>query len=158
VGCLGCGGASLSNGVYQDDQARYRVGTLQSAWDPLEVDGENDLAWGHADIGAVIQVNASCKQDLDVPLEALTQHLLVGFTERRIHEQKLITLDGREALQTHLNAKLEGVDRELLLIVLKKNGCVYDFALVAPPGSAFDRAKADFERFVSHFQTIEAKS
>ena len=43
--------------------------------------------------------------------------------------------------------------RELLLYVIKKDECTYDFALVAAPGASYERAEADFERFVSGFST-----
>ena len=88
----------------------------------------------------------------DVPLPALTKHLLFGFTERQVQSQERIPLDGREALVTHAMAKLDGVPRELVLVVLKKNGCVYDFALAAPH-ETFERARHDYEALVAGFRT-----
>ncbi len=148
----GCGAErSYSAGVYRDAEARYRVGQPAPGWRRVAVEGQNDLAWHHTKWRAVIQVNASCNPGMDVPLKALTTHLLIGFTEREIREQKLVPLDKREALLTHLVAKLDGVPMELLFTVLKKDGCVYDFALIAPPDNRFARARRDYEAVVAGF-------
>jgi hypothetical protein len=150
---LGCaGGGQLQGQVFRDAEARYRVGALGGGWDRIDM-GDNDLAWHHDAIGAIVQVNATCDPFQDVPLTALTNHLLIGFTERRWRSSQVVPLDGREALRSHVVAKLDGVPRELLFYVLKKNECTYDFALIAPPGTSYERAEPDFERFVAGFTT-----
>jgi hypothetical protein len=88
-----------------------------------------------------------------VPLTALTNHLLLGFTERDVQEQEIVPMDGREALRTHVVARLDGVPRELLFYVMKKDDCVYDLALLAPVGPQFERALVEFEPFVAGFTT-----
>ena len=155
---LGCGGDNggvfrEDEGVYTDTEAEYEIGDLGPAWERVDVAGQNDLAFVRDD-GAVIQVNASCDPSLDIPLDALTNHLLAGFTDRGDDEQReLVPFAGREAQRTHVTARLDGVERELLLLVLKKDDCVYDFALVAPPGQVFTDARAEFEPFVGEFRT-----
>ena len=148
----GCGGGgTLAGQEYRDEEARYRIGAPPSGWERLDVEEQNDLAWSEDDLAAVIQVNASCDPDLDVRLDVLRAHLLFDFTEEEVLSEELVPLDGREALRTHVVAKLDGVLREMVLIVLKKDGCVYDFALVAPRGDAFARARPVFERLVAGF-------
>ena len=164
---LGCGGPALTEQayrdaegrehpgqVYRDGEASYRVGTLEGRWQRLGVAGQNDLAWHSEELGAIVQVNATCDPDSDVPLPALTNHLLIGFTARELREQELVPMDGREALRTHVVARLDGVLRELLLYVLKKDDCVYDLALIAPPGTAFERARPVFQGLVDGFTTV----
>jgi hypothetical protein len=157
VGLLpGCGGARYDGAVYVDGDIRYRAVAPGEGWTRVTVADRNDLAWSSAALGAILQVNATCgRPDDDVPLRWLTQHLLNGFTAREVRTQEHVELDGREALRTHVLARLDGVPRELLLIVLKKNGCVYDLTLVAPPGDRFDRARAEYERLVASFRTLE---
>jgi len=150
----GCGGgAAFSGGRFHDEEAAYRLGGLNRAWTRLQVEGRNDLAWQNEQLNAIIQVNASCDPSMDVPLRALTNHLLIGFTERRLQSEDLIRLDGREALRTRLSAKLDGVSRELVLTVLKKDGCVYDFSLVAPDPAGFSRAVGDYDRVLAGFRS-----
>jgi hypothetical protein len=43
-----------------------------------------------------------------------------------------------------------------LLTVMKKNDCVYDFALVASPGDGFARARTAYDGVLGSFATIEA--
>ena len=150
---LGCGGGgSLTGQVYRDAEARYRIGELGPGWDRIGI-GDNDLAWHHDEVGAIVQVNATCDPFQDVPLTSLTNHLLIGFTDREYRSSDLVSLDGREALRSHVVAELDGVPRELLLYVLKKDECTYDFALIAPPDERYRRAEPEFERFVSSFTT-----
>jgi len=147
-----CGGPSgYRNGVYRDAEARFEVERPPTGWRAIRVGDEPDLAFHHAELDAVLQINASCDPSLDIPLLALTNQVLAGFTERRIQAQDTVPFDGREGLATHVQAKLDGVPRELLLLVAKKNGCVYDVILVAAPGERFVQARADYERLLATF-------
>ena len=152
-----CGGASYTRGEYREGAVAFRVAELPAPWARVAVGAHNDLAWSHDGLAAVVQVNALCDQpDQDVPLQALTRHLLNGFTAYTYppvapEDLQLVPLDGREAQRTHLVAKLDGVPRELLLVVLKKDDCVYDLALVAPPGERYAAALPAFEALVASF-------
>ena len=147
-----CGGARYAGGVYRDADARYAVAPPGAGWTRVEAAGDNDLAWREPALGAVVQTNARCTPDLDIPLEALTAHLLIGWTEREDRQEERIPFDGREALRTELRAKLDGVERGLVFVVMKKDGCVYDFALVAPP-SRLAEARAAFDEVLGSFTT-----
>ncbi len=146
----GCGGPSFTANVFTDGPLSYRVGNLAGDWRQAQVEN-NDLAFSHAD-GSLIQVNSSCDRTLDAPLTVLTNHLLVMFTEREFQEQVLEQLDGREALRTRMTAKLDGVPRQLELIVMKKNGCVFDLALITGPDPMFTARRETFMAFSHEFQ------
>jgi hypothetical protein len=64
--------------------------------------------------------------------------------------QDTLPLDSREALRTELSAKLDGVPRRFVVYVLKKDGCVYDFILVAAP-TVTPSSIGEFDQFVSGF-------
>ena len=149
----GCGSTSkYSEGVYRSPETRFRLPSPRGdSWQRVDVEDANDLAW--ADDGAVIQVNSSCDPALDIPLEALTNHLMIGFTERELVSQERVPMASREALRTHVRAKLDGVPREMLLVVLKKDECVYDFAAVTPPGPQFERTRAELDGMLASFET-----
>jgi len=145
------GGGTYRGGEFSDDEAAYRVGAPGDGWRQVDVEGQNDLAWAHDELSAVIQVNASCDPALDIPLPALRNHLLIGFTDRHVEREERVEVATREALRTHLRARLDGVPRELVLTVLKKDGCVYDLALVAPPGERYDAARRGYDALVAGF-------
>ena len=150
-GCATTG--TLQSGVFRGEQTSYRLGPLSSDWTPVTVDHHNDLAWHSEAKGAVMHVDSDCDPALDIPLTALRSHLVIGFTEREVIDEEVVPMDGREALRTHLRAKLDGVPREILLQILKKNDCVYDFGLITPPVEPFEDALGDFDALVAGFTT-----
>lgn len=155
LACLaGCPTGALQGSVFVKDQVSYRV-VLPSPDDWRRVGfAENDLAWSSRHSAHLLSVNAVCEDHGDPSLEVLTNHLVFGFTERSLKERKALTLDGRDALDSHYQAKLDGVPVELRLVVLKKNGCVHDFTYVAPLGHYEQRSK-DFERLVEGFAQVK---
>jgi hypothetical protein len=148
-----CGGASFDGQVYRNDDLSFRVRAVPSSWRRIETEGVL-LAFRDAAGSASVSVTGRCGKDGDdVPLEALTHHLFLAFTEREIEKQARVALDGREALHTELRAKLDGVQKEFSVFVLKKNGCVYDFVHVAAAGA--DRSgRTEFARFVESFTAL----
>jgi hypothetical protein len=103
---------------------------------------------------ATILVNARCTTaDDGTPLVALTNHLLIGSTERETVSQEVEPFDGREALHSKVRAKWDGVPMALDIYVLKKDGCVYDFVYTSKPAT-FDAGASAFEPFVRSFRTL----
>lgn len=149
-----CASPQLAGGVFHDHGTAFRIGVLTPDYHRLEVDGV-DLAYRDDLAMSTIAVNARCGKDADdVPLSSLTQHLFLHFTEREIRDQKEFTLNGRAALRTELSAKLDGVLQHFVMVVLKKNGCVYDFMLIAHPDHPEPSASV-FDQFVAGFQTVD---
>jgi hypothetical protein len=149
----GCGGSQFDGRVYQGDNLSFRLGTVPKEW--RKVDAEGALLVFRDDSSlASVAVNGRCGKDGDdVPLVSLTHHLFLQFTDRDVKSQRAFQLDGREALQTEIDAKLDGVPKHFDVVVLKKNGCVYDFIQVAdPPVNAESQQR--FLAFVQGFSTI----
>lgn len=151
IGCATTG--TLKNGVYHGSETSYRIGPVGQGWTRVTVDHQNDLAWHSTAKGAVMHVDSTCDPAFDIPLIALRTHLLIGFTDREIVSEETLPMDGREALRTHARAKLDGVPRDILLQILKKDGCVYDFGLITPPGPSFEEALEDFDDMLAGFTT-----
>ena len=59
-------------------------------------------------------------------------------------------LSGRGALRQTVEGSLDGVPVVLDLVVVRKDGCVFDFYSVSPPG-ADPRVATDFEAFFGEF-------
>lgn len=150
----GCAGSSLRNGVYQDDQARYRIGQLPAGFERVEL-ADGDLAF-HRRGDGTISVNATCTDYEDVPLPALVNHLLFETTERRFLIEETVTLDGRAARHVLVQAELDGVPIELELYVMKRDGCVIDLAHVRTP-AASAASRELFRAFVARFSLLEVR-
>lgn len=149
----GCGAGGFDGTVYRGDGFAFRVPRIPAGWEPLDIDGAA-LAFRDAANAATIAVNARCGQDGDdVPLQALTHHLFLQFTEREVLRQELVPFDGREALHTVMTARLDGVPKTFDVWVLKKDGCVYDLLYIAQP-DRYDAGAPAFLRFVHGFATV----
>jgi hypothetical protein len=144
---VACGhGASLDGDWLQKGDARIKVGPVPPSWRRIEVEGA-DLAFRDDDKEGSALFDVRCGQrDDDAPLTALTEHLIMGTTDRDYGKEEVLPFDGREALHTVLVAKLDGVPMQYEMYVMKKNGCVCDLVYVAPPGR-FAEGSADFRRF-----------
>lgn len=153
AGCGGGGRGSFDGGVYQRGPIAFRLPEPPPSYRVVEVSSAS-LAFRDEAHEASVLVNARClSADDRTPLVALTNHLLIGATEREYVSQELEPFDGREALRTRLKAKWDGVPMMIDLFVLSKDGCVYDFVYVGAPGS-YDRGGALFASFVRGFHTL----
>ncbi|MET0591200.1 MAG: hypothetical protein ABW133_00770 [Polyangiaceae bacterium] len=148
-----CGGSSLKGNVYRGDGLAFRLGEAPPTWRRIEMTGTR-LAFRDEGAEATILVNGRCGKDGDdVPLQALTQHLFITFTERETVEQKVVPLDGREAMHTVLRAKLDGVPKMFDAYVMKKDGCVYDLVGIWAV-EQFEARRPAFEAFAQGFHTL----
>ena len=148
----GCGTSAFDGSVYHGGDFAFRVTPPPEGWQRIEVSNAK-LAY-RDEGGGMIAVDTRCHEDGgDVPLASLTQHLFLGFTDREILSQAVVPFDGREAMHTILQAKLDGVPTKFDVWVMKKDDCVHDLYYIAAPAH-FDRGVAAFERFVQGFATV----
>jgi hypothetical protein len=153
VACLltGCSAAHFDGHVFHKGDVTFRLAEVPPSWRVLEV-SDTALAFRDDETASTIAINGRCGKDADdVPLRSLTQHLFLQFTERNSEEQETFPLDGREALLTRLDAKLDGVRQYFQVVVLKKDGCVYDFMQIANQ----PQPKEPFTTFVKGFSSID---
>lgn len=155
--CLpGCGGAQFDGVEYRDKEVAFRLGPTPVGAVQLK-SNDAKLAFQNDQIGATVAVSARCGLDSDdVPLQALVQHLFLQIENRQTVTEQSYTLDDRAALEVELVADLDGVRRHFVVVVLKKNGCVYDFLHVDGDGSdaRLAQSRADFRRMVKGFRTL----
>lgn len=154
VALVACNGG-LRAGVYRGDDVAYRVGEPPASWRQVGL-RDNDVAFVDPAGLFLIGVNATCEEHGDPPLEVLTRHLLIGFTDRVEVSREERRLDGRAALRSHYRAELDGVPVEMVLWVMKKDLCVYDFTYLAPVGRLAEH-QAAFDQLLQTFTTEVSK-
>jgi hypothetical protein len=148
----GCGlRGELRGDVYRDGSVVFRIGELPAPWQRVQV-ADGQLAFHHR-AGGTILAHATCEPHGDPSLEVLTRHLLIGIEAPRELSQAALSLDGRRALRTRVDGRLDGVAVAFDLVVLKKDGCTYDLALAAAP-AVFASRRSDFERFFQGFARV----
>lgn len=154
AGCAsGKARGSYEGNVYRNGSIAFHLPDAPAGWRRLEID-DASLAFRDEPHGASILLNARClAADDRTPLVALTNHLLIGATERELLSQEVEPFDGREALHTKLNAKWDGVPMLIDVYVLSKDGCVYDFVYLGAKGAAAAGTPV-FESFVRGFRTL----
>jgi hypothetical protein len=146
-------GSSFDGRVFRDGAVAFEVREIPPSYRRIQLEGAS-LAFRDEPNDASIVVKARCGvASDDAPLEALTNHLLIGTTDREFLKEETIPFDGREARYTVVRAKLDGVPRTYGIYVLKKDGCIYDFVRVAPP-DRFEPGTDEFKRFVSSFHAL----
>jgi hypothetical protein len=149
----GCSATGFDGSLYQGEGFAFRIPPPPSDWSRLNA-SHAALAFRDEANHGTVMVHGRCGLDGDdVPLASLTQHLFLQFTEREIKTQEVVPFDGREAMHTMLDAKLDGVAMSYDVWVLKKDGCVYDLLYLAPRAS-FDRGRQSFEVLVRGFATV----
>lgn len=132
-------------------EASYRVGEPGRAWKPLRGEDGVQVAWERDPQPGVIQVRAQCEEHGDSSLASFTDHLRIDFGAWNIQQQTSLALVGREALRTRVQAELDGVPVSLELVVVKKNGCLFDLSYVSPP-RAFESGLPAFDQVVAGFE------
>jgi len=151
----GCAHAdSFGEGVLRKGDLRVAFGPVPNGWRRLPAADSSgvagaDLAFRDDAHDGSVLFDVRCKnRDDDAPLAILTEHLIMGTTAREFESQRVFPFDGREAMRTVLRAKLDGVPMQYDILVMKKDGCLYDLVYVAPP-DRFAEGAADFDRFAS---------
>lgn len=158
VGLLGaltaCRGV-LAAGSFTHEGVSYRVVVPEGKeWRRVDFE-DNDLAWLSTTSAHMIAINSTCTGHEDPPLEILTNHLVIGFTDKEVIKREAFKLDGRDALRSWIHAKIDGVPTSLELVVLKKNGCVHDFTYVSPVGEE-GKYQKDFDALIDGFKQERA--
>lgn len=153
---FGCGGAQFNGTEYRDKDVAFRLGPVPLNMREVKTDDAR-VAFQNDQAGATVAIGARCDQESDdVPLQALVQHLFLQFEDRTILSTNEFSLDGRAALRTELKARLDGVWRHFVVVVMKKDNCVYDFLHVDGGGDSttLRQSRADFSKMIEGFTVL----
>lgn len=139
-------------GTFQRGPERFRVVSPPPPWERV-VQPAGDVAWYDPRTHAIIAANATCRGHQDPPLEVLLNDLLIGTTKRRYLLEETLPLDGREAKHAVVALELDGVPLVYDVYVYKKDGCVYDLALVVS-AEAYEQVADFYVGFVANFRGL----
>src|SRR5256885_7808504 len=146
---------TFDGAVLRKGDLAVHLGPLAPNWRRIDVEGA-DLAFRDDAREASTLFDVRCgRRDDDAPLSVLTEHLIMGTTERQFDSQETIPFDGREALRSVLRAKLDGVPMQYEIYVVKKDGCIFDIVYVASP-DRFEQGAPDFERFARGMHALSS--
>ncbi len=166
---IGCGSATprLEAGVYREGAIAFRVGDVPSSWRAVRVEGAT-LAYRDEAHRASILLDGRCyRKDDDVPLLALTDHLVMGTTEREFTSQETLPFDGRDAMCTPASGRSSTASRwtttssssrrtlaSTISSTSRSRGPSAREASDASAAPATDDGTSAFERFTGTFHTL----
>lgn len=139
----------LNGDTYRDRDVTYQIVEPGQDWKKVNI-RDADIAYLNTKDDATLLYNSRCKPRNDVPLEALSWHLLIGMTDQSVVSSEKIPFADREALVQTVNAKVDGVARTIQLLVLKKDDCIFDIVLACDPQS-FASHEQLFKDIVAHY-------
>lgn len=143
-----CATVKTTNDSVKKRYTKYGIATLPSSW-RKESFRNTDLFFQHVNSDATIYISSQCEKFSDSPLEGLTSQMLVGMGKYDITSQHRQKLNDREGLISEVRVDLDGVERYLKIMVLRKNRCVYD-AVLSAKESTPDITK-DFDDMINGF-------
>lgn len=109
-----------------------------------------DAAWQNSSNGNSISYLSTCNESADPSLENATDEMISVLGTTKTLSQKSYMFDGRAALDTEAEAKVEGVPTKMRTLVFKKNGCLYTLSFLGVTKS-FDQDQKYFDAFVKGF-------
>jgi hypothetical protein len=129
----------------------YYVGSLPEGWKRMDVSSKA-VSFYNRSYGSSISTDAFCGRSFDDrPLDALAGELSSALSDdRETKWTEDMMMDGRGALRVFVTGTLDGVPVNMDIVVVKKDGCSFDFVAVAPPGAPEDVTR-DFEGFFRGF-------
>jgi hypothetical protein len=104
----------------------------------------------HLSTGSVLSVSSLCDRYATAPLNRLVRNPLTPLGAYKELESKKLRIADRDAEEVYVSGSLDGVKVEVVMVVLRKNECVFDFSLQASP-QIQNTVKNDFMRMVKGF-------
>ncbi len=139
---LGGGKTTTAQGVsYNQPQKPFEEIKLKDA----------DHAWQNKDNGSTISYLSTCNDPADPGLLAARGDFLASLNSLKIVSENDSEFNGREALTTVAEGKVDGVNTRVELLLFKKNNCLYTLSFVAL-AKTFNDNHANYGEFVQSFK------
>lgn len=110
-----------------------------------------DKAWLSGKTANTISYFSECGNPADPSLETLETDALSAINDIDVLKSENVQYNGREARQTIVAGKLDGVPVKMSLLLLKKNGCNYTLSY-GGTASQFLQEESLFENFKRNFK------
>jgi hypothetical protein len=117
-----------------------------------EIEGSRaDGAWKNPSNGNSISYFSTCNDPADPSLESATNELFSDLKNMVVKKQATTEFNGREALDTEVEGKMEGILSRVRSVVFKKNGCLYTISHVGI-ATKFEEDRPKFDQFLTNFE------
>lgn len=126
---------------------------LKSPAEPFEQMKKSaaDGAWQNKNNGNTISYYSTCKDPTDPTVDSVMRELFIEVKDLKTITTGNRIFNGREALETEVEGKLDGVMTRIRALVFKKNGCTYTISHIGVPRT-FEEDRGRFTEFLGNFQ------
>lgn len=117
-------------------------------WNSIDPD-KSDYAFVHEQSGSILLISSTCKKYEASSYTQLTSTLLSGLDELAFEDATEVKIFGRKGNRVEANASLDGVQTYFLILTLRKNRCLYDYALITATKQYRKQLKGDFDALIN---------
>lgn len=110
-----------------------------------------DKAWRNNKNGNSISFFSDCSDKSDPSLDSLQTGILQGVQDLRFEKHEEVDYNGRAALHSVVDGKVDGVATKLEFMVFKKNSCIFILNYVGVK-ARFAENEKDFAQFMKGFK------
>jgi hypothetical protein len=110
-----------------------------------------DGAWKNKANGNSISFHSACQDPADPPLEAALKEMLGEIEDLKTIRNRTVSFNAREAIDSEVEGKLDGIPTRIRSLVFKKNDCLYTITHIGLP-AFFEQDRERFEEFLGSFQ------
>lgn len=136
--------------VFLTKQKTYSVGILPKGWERLD-NKARAISFYNKDLRSSISTDAFCGEGVEAQkIYSLGGEMMTAVEKRNTLSETEFELDGRGALRRVVAGSLDGVPVIVDLVVVRKNGCVFDFYAVGE-GEISNEVETEFEMFFGAF-------
>lgn len=90
-----------------------------------------DYGWKNGINSTSISFRSVCNDGVDPTLDSIQQSLIYGLENVQIQKSQRIPFKEREALNSVVVGKLDGIITKMEFVILKKNNCTFTFSYIA---------------------------
>lgn len=129
---------------------RYTVNFDLEGWSSIAPKGAD-----HAIISdqtkSILILNSLCGLYEATSLNHLTSNMMGGIENISIQDEQERKLVNRKSLRTYAAGEIDGVPISLIIETVRKNSCIYDFALISSTKEVRAKDEKSFNQLLSSF-------
>lgn len=130
----------------------YTLGPLDSHWSSIPAQGA-DMAYISEKTKSIMVINSLCGLYEATSLDHLISNMMGGIENIEIQQEVERKLVNRKSLRTYATGEIDGVPISLLIETVKKDNCIYDFALISSSQEMRSHDEQAFNHLLNSFST-----
>lgn len=130
-----------------------KIDFKRGGWNKVNADLA-DHAFRHDGSKSFLLINSLCRKYDRTTLKQLTDNLLAGLQNSTVLEQSERKLFSRSSLRTIASGSLDGVSTSMLIEVVRRDRCIYDFALISPEKTISKKLQDDFDQLLKSSKVV----